>query len=335
VDIFKDAAVMKLATFRTATGAPHIGVVHDGDSRIFDLTSAAAKQAGLKSNFASMLAMIDGGDAAIDEARLLFDAGKDDAGLNAMLKDVELLSPLPEPRQMRDGMSYETHIRQSGRGMQHLMSGGDMSQVGSIPLPPLNEIYRQIPIYYITNRMIVKGPGATITWPAYSKVMDYELEYGVVIGKTGKNIKAANARDHIFGYTIFNDFSARDAQGREMPGWLGPAKGKSFDGGNVLGPWIVTKDEIPDPYSLKASVRVNGETRCESTTAGMLFSFEQILEHMSQDETVHAGEFIGSGTIGNGCGLETGIFLNDGDTVELDFEKIGVLKNKVVRQKSA
>jgi 2-keto-4-pentenoate hydratase/2-oxohepta-3-ene-1,7-dioic acid hydratase in catechol pathway len=161
--------------------------------------------------------------------------------------------------------------------------------------------------------------------------MDYELEWGIVVGKTGSNISEANARDHIFGYTVFNDFSARDQQGREMPGWLGPAKGKSFDGGNVLGPWIVTKDEIPDPYDLKAAVRVNGEMRCESTTAGMLFSFEKILAHMSQDETVFAGEFIGSGTIGNGCGLETGLFLEDGDIVELEIEKIGILKNRVVR----
>lgn len=326
---------MKLATYRNKSGGQRIGAVHDGDSRILDLTAAAARSPGLKGDFSSMLSLIDGGDAALDEARGLLAKFKDDAGLNEAVSAVELLSPLPEPRQMRDGMSYETHIRQSGRGMQHLMSGGDMSKVSEKPLPPLNEIYRQIPIYYITNRMIVQGPGATITWPAYSKVMDYELEYGVVIGKTGKNINAANARDHIFGYTIFNDFSARDQQGKEMPGWLGPAKGKSFDGGNVLGPWIVTKDEIADPYSLKAAVRVNGETRVESSTAGMLFSFEKILEHMSQDETVFAGEFIGSGTIGNGCGLETGIFLNDGDTVELDFEKIGVLKNRVVRQKSA
>lgn len=326
---------MKLATYRNRNGGQRIGAVHDGDSRILDLTAAAARKGGLKGDFSSMLSLIDGGDAALDEARGLLEKFRDDASLNEQVSAVELLSPLPEPRQMRDGMSYETHIRQSGRGMQHLMSGGDMAEVGSKPLPPLNELYRQIPIYYITNRMIVQGPGATITWPAYSKVMDYELEYGVVIGKTGKNITVENARDHIFGYTIFNDFSARDQQGKEMPGWLGPAKGKSFDGGNVLGPWIVTKDEIADPYSLKAAVRVNGETRVESTTAGMLFSFEQILAHMSQDETVFAGEFIGSGTIGNGCGLETGIFLNDGDTVELDFEKIGVLKNKVVRQKTA
>ena len=323
---------MKLATYRKGSGAPRIGIVHDGDKRLFDLASAAERTGGDTGIFASMLALIDGGDKALEAAARLFEKEGGDQALSVPIGDAELMAPLPKPRQMRDGMSYETHIRQSGRGMRHLMSGGDMSKVGEQELPPLGDVYRQMPIYYITNRMIVSGPGATVTWPRYSKVMDYELEYGVVIGRTGANVSEAKARDHIFGYTIFNDFSARDQQGLEMPGWLGPAKGKSFDGGNVLGPWIVTKDEIPDPYSLKAEVRVNGETRCSSTTEGMLFSFEQILAHMSRDETVFAGEFVGSGTIGNGCGLETGRFLEHGDVVELEFEKIGVLRNKVVRQ---
>lgn len=322
---------MKLATFRNEAASPHVGIVHGGDSRLFDLTMAAERE-GATADFSSMLALIDGGEAALDAARALFETHGGDEALNMAIADTDLLAPLPEPRQMRDGMSYETHIRQSGRGMRYLMSGGDMAKLNEAELPPLAEVYRELPIYYITNRLIVRGPGATITWPRYSKVMDYELEYGVVVGKTGANLTEKTARDHIFGYTIFNDFSARDQQGREMPGWLGPAKGKSFDGANVLGPWIVTKDEIPDPYDLRAAVRVNGETRCESTTAGMLFSFEQILAHMSQDETVFAGEFIGSGTIGNGCGLESGRFLEDGDVIELEFEKIGILKNKVVRQ---
>jgi 2-keto-4-pentenoate hydratase/2-oxohepta-3-ene-1,7-dioic acid hydratase in catechol pathway len=319
---------MKLATFKTSAGEAHIGAVHG--NKLLDLTQAAKGDA----RFGSMLALIDGGDAALDEARRLLEVHAGSENLNLDLGSVALLSPLPEPRQMRDGMSYETHIRKSGRGMRHLMSGGDMAKVDEAELPPLGDVYRQIPIYYITNRMIVGGPDSTVSWPRYSQVMDYELEYGIVIGKTGTNIAEADARDHIFGYTIFNDFSARDQQGLEMPGWLGPAKGKSFNGGNVLGPWIVTKDEIPDPYSLKAAVRVNGETRCESTTEGMLFSFEKILAHMTQDETVFAGEFIGSGTIGNGCGLETGRFLEDGDVIELEIEKIGVLRNTVVRQKA-
>ena len=117
-----------------------------------------------------------------------------------------------------------------------------------------------------------------------------------------------------------------------MAGRLGPAKGKSFDGANVLGPWIVTPDEVGDPYDLRMAARVNGETRCTNRTRDMLFSFEEIIAHMSRDETLFAGEFIGSGTVGNGCGLETGRFLEHGDEIELEVETIGVLRNRVERQ---
>jgi 2-keto-4-pentenoate hydratase/2-oxohepta-3-ene-1,7-dioic acid hydratase in catechol pathway len=117
-----------------------------------------------------------------------------------------------------------------------------------------------------------------------------------------------------------------------MDGRLGPAKGKSFDGGNVLGPWIVTPDEIGDPYKLKMEARVNGEVRCASISEGMLFPFEDIIAHVTKDETLMPGEFIGSGTVGGGCGLEIGRYLEHGDTIELEVEKIGVLKNKVERQ---
>jgi len=327
---------MKLATYQAAGGGIGVGIVYADNKRVFDLHAAASKSGlGNLDRFTSMLALIDGGDAALADAAELFERHADNAALSSAISDISLLSPLPRPTQMRDGMSYETHIRQSSRGIRRLALGDDKQAIAALdaePLPPLADVYKQLPIYYITNRMIVSGPEDTVVWPDYSKVMDYELEYGIVVGKSGKDISATNARDHIFGYTIFNDFSARDQQAKEMPGWLGPAKGKSFDGANVLGPWIVTKDEITDPYSLKASVRVNGELRCESSTAGMLFSFEKLLAHMSQGETVHAGEFIGSGTIGNGCGLETGIFLEHGDVIELEIEKIGILKNKVVRR---
>ena len=117
-----------------------------------------------------------------------------------------------------------------------------------------------------------------------------------------------------------------------MEGRLGPAKGKSFDGGNVLGPWIVTTDEIGDPYDLKMECRINGKMRSQGVTKDMLFSFEEIIAHVSQDETLMPGEFIGSGTVGNGCGLELGWYLEHNDEIELEVEKIGVLKNKVARQ---
>ena len=326
---------MKLATYRVSGGAPRIGLVHDGDRRLFDLKAAAARAGTDAAPFGSMLALIDADEAGLDTARGLFDRRGNEHDLVMEVADVELLAPLPEPRQMRDGMTFPLHIRQGPRGMRRIAAAGNAEALAAIeaePLPDLAEVYRKVPIYYITNRLIVRGSGATIRWPRYSKVMDYELEFGVVTRRQGVNITAEKARDHIFGYTIFNDFSARDQQMIEMQGWLGPAKGKSFDGANVLGPWIVTPDEIGDPYKLKMQARVNGEVWSEGVSEGMLFSFEEMIAYMSRDETMHAGEFIGSGTVGNGCGLEHGRFLQHGDTIELEVERIGILKNRVERQ---
>ncbi|WP_158813812.1 fumarylacetoacetate hydrolase family protein [Methylocapsa sp. S129] len=327
---------MKLATFRR-DGSERIGLVHSSDARLFDLAAAAARDGAANRAFDSMLALIDSDASGLDAARSLFAKRGAEADLSIDVSAAELLAPLPQPRQMRDCMSFATHIRQSGRGARALAAlskGGEAAFKAAMaePLGELAPVYQKIPIYYITNRMIVRGPGTTVLWPRYSKVMDYELEFGIVTRGTRANIPLGEARDHIFGYTIFNDFSARDMQMVEMEGRLGPAKGKSFDGANVMGPWIVTPDEIGDPQTLKVEVRVNGEVRSRGETAAMLFSFEEILAHASQDETIHAGEFFGSGTVGNCCGLEIGRFLEHGDVIELQVENIGVLKNKVERQ---
>jgi 2-keto-4-pentenoate hydratase/2-oxohepta-3-ene-1,7-dioic acid hydratase in catechol pathway len=327
---------VKLATFRSG-GREKIGLVHANDSRLFDLAAASNRNGGSNPAFGSMLALIDAGPAALDQARKLFDQGGKDETLSEQVSGVEILAPIPEPRQMRDGMSFPLHILQAPRGQRKLAARAknDMAELARIeaePLGELPEIYRKQPIYYITNRFSVRGTNTTVKWPRYSKVMDYELEFGIITRNKGANIPASKAKDHIFGYTIFNDFSARDAQRIEMEGRLGPAKGKSFDGGNVMGPWIVTPDEIGDPYKLKVEARVNGKMRSQGVTEGMLFSFEEIIAHVTKDETLMPGEFIGSGTIGNGCGVELGWFLEHGDTIELDVEKIGVLKNKVERQ---
>jgi 2-keto-4-pentenoate hydratase/2-oxohepta-3-ene-1,7-dioic acid hydratase in catechol pathway len=326
---------LKLATFRRG-GAERIGIVHSGDTRVFDLGAAADRDGPSNPAFVSMQALIDADDAGLEAADDLFTRRAGESDLSAALADVELLAPL-RPRQMRDGMSFETHIRQSRRGTQALAARRErgeaaFKEVMAGPLGELAPVYRQMPIYYLTNSMIVRGPNAVVAWPRYSKVMDYELELGMVTKRSRANIPVNEAAAHIFGYTIFNDFSARDKQAAEMEGRLGPAKGKSFDGANVLGPWIVTPDEIGDPQTLKVEVRVNGEVRARGVTQNMLFSFEQILAYASQDETVFAGEFFGSGTVGNCCGLETGRFLEHGDVVELEIENIGVLRNKVVRQ---
>lgn len=330
---------MKLATFSVA-GAAHVGIVDTDAQRVFDLTTAGQRVGdGQAAAFASMLALVDAGDAGLDAARELVARHGADEAFGHALSGVELLAPLPEPRQMRDAMSFATHIVQAGSGrgreLAQARAQGDAEAVRRIEAraePELPEVYRQVPIFYITNRFGVGAPGSTVRWPRYSELMDYELEFGIVTRGRAKNVSAAQARQHIFGYTIFNDFSARDRQAIEMQGRLGPSKGKSFDGGNVLGPWIVTPDEIGDPYMLRMDARINGKTVASNTSRDMLFSFEELLAYIAMDETVMPGEFIGSGTVGNGCGLENGHFLSDGDTIELEVEKIGVLRNHVARQ---
>jgi 2-keto-4-pentenoate hydratase/2-oxohepta-3-ene-1,7-dioic acid hydratase in catechol pathway len=327
---------VKLATFKSG-GQEKIGLVHGGDTLLFDLAAAASRGGGTNPAFASMLALIDAGEVALEQAAKLFDQHGKDESLSVPVAGAEILAPVPEPRQMRDGMSFPLHILQAPRGQLKLAARArnDMAELARIeaePLGELPEVYRKQPIYYITNRFSVRGTNTTVKWPRYSEVMDYELEFGIITKNKGANISAAKAKDHIFGYTIFNDFSARDAQRIEMEGRLGPAKGKSFDGGNVMGPWIVTPDEIGDPYKLKMEARVNGKTRSQGISEGMLFPFEEIIAHVSQDETLMPGEFIGSGTVGNGCGLELGWYLEHGDTIELEVEKIGILKNRVERQ---
>ena len=327
---------MKLATYRAA-GPDRVGVVDAEGGRVFDLAAAAARAGGDATPFASLLALIDADDAGLDAARRLIETRGADADLWADLAAVTLRAPVPEPRQMRDAMSFALHIRQSGRGaraVQALRAQGPQgfAAVMAEPLEPLASVYSQMPIYYITNRFTVAGPESTVLWPRYSQVMDYELEVAIVTKRTRANIPAREAGAHIFGYTIFNDFSARDRQAVEMQGRLGPAKGKSFDGSNVLGPWIVTPDEIGDPQTLGVEVRVNGETRAKGDTRGMLFPFEHLLAYVSQDETIRAGEVFGSGTVGNCCGLEIGRFLEDGDVIELIVERIGFLRNIVRRQ---
>jgi 2-keto-4-pentenoate hydratase/2-oxohepta-3-ene-1,7-dioic acid hydratase in catechol pathway len=187
------------------------------------------------------------------------------------------------------------------------------------------------PIFYHPSRFSVCGPEAEVPWPAYCEKLDFELEFGCYIGRPGKDIPKERARSHIFGYTIFNDFSARDEQAKEMAGQLGPGKGKDFDNANAMGPCLVTADEIGDPYRLEMAVRVNGEEWGRGNSRDMHWKFEDCIAHAARSETLQPGEFFGSGTVGNGCGLEQMRFLEPGDVVELEVEGIGVLRNRVVR----
>ena len=176
--------------------------------------------------------------------------------------------------------------------------------------------YRQ-PIYYKANRLAVIGHDEAILWPRYAEAMDYEFEFGFFIGKGGKNIARQDANAHIFGYSIYNDISARDAQAREMPGGPGPGKGKDFDTGNAIGPCIVTADE-PDPYDCTTIARVNGEQWSRGHSGTIHWTFEDPIAHVSQSETLHPGEFFGSGTVG--------------DVIELEVEGIGILRNRLITE---
>jgi 2-keto-4-pentenoate hydratase/2-oxohepta-3-ene-1,7-dioic acid hydratase in catechol pathway len=303
---------MKLATFIGRNDAPALGVVDTARGAVLDLAAAGA-------TFADMLALIDAGAAGLDAARRLAAAWPRAA--EVPLAGLRLLAPLL-PRQMRDCLVFEEHLK-NGMAQREKRTGVK----GSIP-----DVWYRQPIYYKCNRFSVAGPDADVVWPKYSKVMDFELELACVIGRTAKDIARERALEHIFGFTIFNDFSARDAQFAEMEGRLGPAKGKDFDGGNVLGPWIVTRDEIGDPHALKMEVRVNGARWGGGNSGSMHHKFPDILAHISNSETLHAGEVIGSGTVGTGSGNEMGRSLKSGDVVELEIEKIGVLRNRVVAQ---
>lgn len=322
---------MKLVTFVSSAGQPAVGAL-EAETRVIDLQAAHRQLFGRESaSFATMLALIDAGDAGLDLARSVADKARDSA---RPLAGLRLLSPVPEPRQIRDFNNFPEHIRDAPWGVAKLrakLAGQPEPDRSKMPAP--GDVTFKQPIFYLSNRFNVVGQDAEVEWPSYSEWFDFELEFGVFLGRKGKNIPRSRAEEHIFGYAVFNDFSARDRQVREMEGWMGPTKGKSFDTGNAIGPWIVTRDEIPNPQGLSVSLRVNGETWVKNTTAGMIHSFHDMISFVSQDETLHPGEFFGSGTIGGCSGLESDKWLKDGDVVEAEVEKIGVLRNRVVRRK--
>lgn len=310
---------MKVLTWRSESG-PRPGLLRDAD--IVDLSPW----------FDDTLALIDAGEEGLQRAAEALET----APSAAPLEGTALLAPL-RPRQLRDFIAFEEHLR---NGMRQYLRGRHgrilatlMERAGVTMVPP---VWYERPLYYKGNRFSVVGHEHPLEWPAYAQLLDYELELGMVIGRTGRDIAEDDAAAHIFGYTIFNDMSARDTQGKEMgPGFhLGPSKSKDFDTGNVLGPWIVTADEI-DPYDLAMTARVDGETWSNGHSSTMHWRFEQMIAWVSRSETVYAGEVFGSGTVGTGCGVEQGRFLHDGASIELEIEGIGILRNRVSRVRFA
>lgn len=326
---------MKLVTYKSPNGGERAGALITNGTQIVDLVAASeAHGASTQSDYASVLSLIEAGDDAFDLARELVVNPAQSAIVER--NDVILRAPIQPPPQMRDCLCFEEHLQEAFKQARKVRARAfddpeaamkEMEEKNILSVP---QTFYEQPIYYKPNRFAVIGTNEDVKWPHYSTILDFELEFGFYIRKPALDVKKEDAKDYIFGYTIFNDISARDAQTKEMPGQLGPGKGKDFDTGNPMGPCLVTYDEMPDPYNLTMIARVNGEEWCRNSSSTMMWKFEDLIAHVSAAETIYPGEFFGSGTVGGGCGLEKGRFLNPGDVVELEVEGIGILRNRIV-----
>ncbi|GJH29377.1 fumarylacetoacetate hydrolase family protein [Caballeronia novacaledonica] len=320
---------MKLATFRIADEYTVVGAIVDragAPSMIVNLEAAhGAHSARSVAFFSDMQAFIEGGTTAQDLAGELLERADIEAPYAVAIESANLLSPIPRPVQLRDFSVFEAHLRDAGVGLARLEARETRLAEPARDSGTVAQVYRDFPLFYFSNRMNVSGSGVQLNWPDEVELLDFELEIAAVIGKTAKDIPTEEAAEHIFGYTIFNDVSARDIQWRQMKGYLGPCKAKSYDQCNVLGPWIVTRDEMPTAEGLKACVKVNGAPWIETQVHGMVHSFADMVAFASRGETVYAGEVFGSGTVGGCCGLEMDRWIKRGDRVELEVEHIGTL----------
>ena len=325
---------MRLITFEH-DGAERVGAWIENDTHIVDLASASAKSGRKAHPFQSMLTLIEGGADSLAIARELAATPHKEAVLDT--RSVKLRAPLPRPTQIRDCLTFPAHLEGAARVQAERMiaaspdpakTRAELEASGRLSVP---KNFFDFPLYYISNRMAVVGPDEDVVWPPYSQAIDYEMEWAAVVGRECRGVAAKDATPYIFGYTVFNDWSARDEQMRAMQAGalnLGPARGKDFCNG--VGPCIVTADELKTPYALAMRVRVNGEPVSEGSSSGMHFKFEDLLAFLSEGTTLYPGELICSGTVGGGCAFETGQVLKSGDVIELEVEKIGTLRNRVI-----
>lgn len=227
------------------------------------------------------------------------------------LEDVDLLSPLPRPNSIRQGMTFPEHMRAM------------RSDRSAVP-----DYLFEAPVYYKGNADAVVGPNLEFPIPSFTELLDYELCIAAVVGQDVGELLEAEAWEAIAGYTIFNDFTARDIASKELACGLGPSKSKDMDGSNVLGPYLVTADSW-DPRDGHAMIaRVNGEEWTRGTTRDMHHGFGAMLSHITQAQTVRAGDVIGSGAVG--CAWEIGRRLSGGDVVELEVEGLGVSRTTII-----
>jgi 2-keto-4-pentenoate hydratase/2-oxohepta-3-ene-1,7-dioic acid hydratase in catechol pathway len=258
-------------------------------------------------------ALEDGGvvDLGFEGHMVAFIEAGAPVGERRSIGNARLLAPL-RPRSMRDFLAFESHLK------------GALGRLGR----PIPDEWYEVPAYYKGMPDTVIGPEAEIPWPAWTERLDHELELAAVIGRRCKDVPASEARECVFGYTIWNDVSARDVQARELPVGMGPGKAKDWDGANVLGPCLVTADEL-DASELRMEVRVDGERWGGDSSASMHWSFADMIAYASRSQTLYPGELLGSGTAAGGSGLELDRELRPGNVVELEIEGIGVLRNRI------
>lgn len=289
------------AALHKAQGRPHHRQLADAEVPTDLLALLRGEQYAIDCASEALEYVIRSGEEAIDGARLRHPRD-----------EVRLLAPLPRPNSLRDFLVFEQHMRNAGRALGW-----------PDKLPP--EWY-QLPAHYKGNVDAVYGPDDVIPYPDYTEQLDYELEVCAVIGKRGRRVTEAEAHSHIVGYTLYNDWSARDMQIREGRVGIGPGIAKDF--ASSIGPCIATPEEFGVEQSL-LQARVDGETWSRGTLGDMHFTFAQIIEYITQEADIVPGDLIGSGTIGGGCGLEFGRYLSPGMSVELEAEGIGTLRNIV------
>jgi fumarylacetoacetate (FAA) hydrolase len=324
---------VKLISFypnrNTADDSLVAGVLHDGWA--VDLSQAAA-EAGLEWGGADLdlgemlqYELVDL-DVLRELTRRALTDGQarryDDAPLAWRLDEVDLGAPIPFPTSVRDFYAFEQHV-QAARARRGL---------GMIP-----EWY-EVPVFYFSNHNAIVGPNEAIVRPKATHELDFELEIACVIQHAGIDIPVGEAADYILGYTVMNDWSARDVQRLEMKMNLGPAKGKDF--ATSLGPWIVTPDELAaratgeGRYDMAMLARINGREVSRGNFRDLHFTFAQMIARASEDVLLLPGDVLGSGTVGTGCILELGPenvpWLEPGDLVEMEIEGLGVLANRVV-----
>jgi len=302
---------MKLLMFKDGSGR-RLGVVRgDQLDEVVDL-SALTGALGSQELPADLIGLIHAGGETMNRVRELVSCRKATGGPPVVraLKELTLLPPLDPPRGdvLAIGRNYEKHAAESARAW------------GEQVKPPT---------VFTKAQTSVTGPFDDIVIdPRVSEKIDWEVELGVVIGRKGANIKADEAMNHVFGYTVINDVSARDIQNN----WGGQFfKGKSLDASSPVGPWVVTADEIPDPQALRVSLRVNGEVKQDGNTRDMIYPVSQLIVWLSVGMTLRPGSLIASGTPdGVGFARTPPEFLKPGDLMETEVEGIGQLRNRMV-----